>query len=273
MIPASTRIPPMRILRILPLLCCVSLAPAAISLAAPAPSETVKKDAPENGVDQAEAFHLRGDYPEALRRYNALIEKNPAEFRPHYLRWILRVDMGDLATLKKELGIDSNQSFEASKDDAMERRPKELRDAGASLRQWMHQIVWRYYLAEPDLIDKAGKPADALACARHTLSHRDLPLDLRHRLEDFRDSLENKLPPLDQAEAIHLDRRYALALTRYNALIAQDPAAFRPRYLRWILLADMGAFSILHEELGLDTALSFDASVEAAVKRIASIFK
>ena len=71
-----------------------------------------------------------------------------------------------------------------------------------------------------------------------------------------------------KAEALHLDEKYPAALQAYDRLIAEHPAWLRPRYLRWILLVDMGALSILHRELGLDADLPFERSLDAAMARL-----
>ncbi len=209
-------------------------------------------------LDQAEALHLKRLYPEALAGYDRLIAQNPAWLRPRYLRWILLVDMGRLADLENELGLATDGPFEAMLDRASMRLPKALAAGKDNPRPWLHQVAWRYLAAKPGLLPEGAGRNQA---AKDILAARDLPLDLREKLEDT-------LPEIDRAEAAHLSHRYATALTRYGKIIAANPGQLRPRYLRWILLVDMGALSVLHRELGLDADLPFDQSLAAAMARL-----
>lgn len=223
--------------------------------------DTSRADIPaaaQTALDQAEALHLRRNYPAALAAYDRLIAQQPDWLRPRYLRWILRVDMGDLPALEKELGLEPGASFEATLDGAVARLPKALTAGRENPRPWLHQVLWRYLAASADRLP-AGEKRDALV--KRILAPRDLPAGLRPPLEDL-------LPELDRAEAAHLSHRYATALTRYDRIIAARPGELRPHYLRWIMLVDMGALSILHRELGLDSDLPFDASLDAAMAHL-----
>ena len=233
------------------LLLAFACAPAA--RAADAPPPAVPAEA-QGAVEHAESLHLQRRYPEALAAYGQIIAKHPGWLRPHYLRWILQVDMGDLQALEKELGFVAGTPFEAMLDGAVARCPKELAAAKDNPRPWLHQVARRY--AEAKAMTPAAGPAREES-VKTVLRTRDLPMDLREKLEDT-------LPEIDRAEAAHLSHRYATALVRYDKIIAKNPAALRPHYLRWILMVDMGALSILNRELGLDADLPFGQSLEAA---------
>lgn len=223
--------------------------------------DTSRGDIPpavQTALEQAEKLHLDGRYPAALAAYDRLIADRPDWLRPCYLRWILRVDMNDLAALERELGLAPGVAFETLLETAMGRLPKALTGGHDNPRPWLHQVVWRYLAQKPAALP-AGEARDALV--KRILAPRDLPLGLRQKLEDL-------LPGIDRAEAAHLSRRYAAALTRYDALIAAKPDELRPRYLRWILLVDMGALAILQRELGLDADLPFEDSLNVAMARL-----
>src|SRR5262249_4002174 len=154
--------------------------------------------------------------------------------------------------VEDELGFAPGVSFYDMQDAALAKLPPAVASGRESPRPWLHQVACRYLEAKAVA---APKGEARIAAIKEVLAPRDLPMDLRDRLEDM-------LPEIDRAEAAHLSRRYVAALARYDALIAKDPAQLRPNYLRWILLVDMGAFSILHRDLGVDAELPFEESLE-----------
>lgn len=241
------------------------LSPAALLLALAFAPATQAADAPppvsaqaQAALDRAEALHLKRHYPQALAAYDRLIAQHPAWLRPRYLRWILLVDMQRPADLERELGLEAGAAFEGNIDAAMAHLPPDLRQGKDNPRPWLYQVVRRYLAAKPSL---AAEGPARTAETKRILEARDLPPDLRLALEDT-------LPELDRAEAAHLSHRYAAALVRYDRIIAAHPGQFRPRYLRWILMVDMGALSILHRELGLDADLPFETSLDTAMAHL-----